>query len=173
MARSFWQSLAEPCMFVKGTLTLLIYLDSCITLCSQDGPITDFIRSMQNNDVLTRDQSRWISFFGIGQAILFSFVYPFVHQYCVSFTKGDYLKLFGFGCSGRATLLGRQVHGVGKPGAATFHRLLVKGLSLETSLRSTTTKSYSFPKNEAKYIALLTTLHDVIYIMQLLKNSSP
>jgi hypothetical protein len=49
----FKQSLVEPCMFVKGTLILLVYLDDCIALCPHNQPITDFIESMKTDYVLT------------------------------------------------------------------------------------------------------------------------
>jgi hypothetical protein len=47
------QSLVEPCIFVKGTLILLVYVDDCIALCPRNQPITDFIESMKTDYVLT------------------------------------------------------------------------------------------------------------------------
>jgi hypothetical protein len=49
LQRGFQQSLVEPCMFVKGTLILLVYVDDCIALCNRNQPITDFIESMKND----------------------------------------------------------------------------------------------------------------------------
>jgi hypothetical protein len=64
VARGFQQSLVEPCMFVKGNLILLVYVDDCIALCPHDRPITYFIKSMQDNYVLT-DEGDVSAYLGI------------------------------------------------------------------------------------------------------------
>jgi hypothetical protein len=51
--RGFIQSLVKPCMFIKETLILLVYVDDCIALCPRNQPITDFIKSMKTDYVLT------------------------------------------------------------------------------------------------------------------------
>jgi hypothetical protein len=63
-SRGFCQSLVEPCMFVKDKLILLVYVDDCVALCPQDGPIKDFISSMQNDYVLT-DEGGVSAYLGI------------------------------------------------------------------------------------------------------------
>jgi hypothetical protein len=51
--RGFKQSLVEPCMFIRGNLILLVYVDDCIAICPESEPIMEFIRSMQNDYDLT------------------------------------------------------------------------------------------------------------------------
>jgi hypothetical protein len=38
-ARGFKQSLVEPCMFIQGSLILLIYVDDCVAICPTVGRI--------------------------------------------------------------------------------------------------------------------------------------
>jgi hypothetical protein len=62
--RGFRQSLVEPCMFIRGNLILLVYMDDCITICPDDEPITKFIASMQTDYVLT-DEGNISAYLGI------------------------------------------------------------------------------------------------------------
>ena len=45
--RGFKQGTVDPCVFYKGTLILLIYVDDVICFCPEDKPIDDFIASME------------------------------------------------------------------------------------------------------------------------------
>jgi hypothetical protein len=54
-ARGFKQSRVDPCLFVKGELILITYVDDCIALCTTQKPIDDFIKSMQEDYSLTDD----------------------------------------------------------------------------------------------------------------------
>ena len=45
--RGFTQGQVDPCVFYKGTLILLIFVDDVICFCPTDKPIGDFIESMQ------------------------------------------------------------------------------------------------------------------------------
>jgi hypothetical protein len=51
--RGFWQSLVEPCMFIRENLILLVYVDDCIVICPDDEPIMKYIAFMQTDYVLT------------------------------------------------------------------------------------------------------------------------
>jgi hypothetical protein len=62
--RGFRQSLVEPCMFIRGNLILLVYVDDCIAICPDDEPITKFITSMQTDYVLT-DEGNLSAYLGI------------------------------------------------------------------------------------------------------------
>ena len=45
--RGFKQGLVDPCVFYRGDLILLIYVDDVICFCPTDKPIDEFIESMQ------------------------------------------------------------------------------------------------------------------------------
>jgi hypothetical protein len=62
--RGFRQSLVEPCMFIRGNLILLVYVDDCIAICPNNEPITKFIASMQTDYVLT-DKGNIFAYLGI------------------------------------------------------------------------------------------------------------
>ena len=47
--RGFKQSQVDPCVFFKGNLVLVIYVDDVIAFCPDDKPIDDFIQSMQED----------------------------------------------------------------------------------------------------------------------------
>ena len=47
LARGFEQGKVDPCVFYRGNLILLIYVDDVICFCPEDKPIDDFIESMQ------------------------------------------------------------------------------------------------------------------------------
>jgi hypothetical protein len=55
--RGFKQSLVEPCMFIKGNLILLVYVDDCVAICPTNEPIAEFIKSMQGDYDLTDEGS--------------------------------------------------------------------------------------------------------------------
>jgi hypothetical protein len=63
-ARGFKQSLVEPCMFIRGGLILLVYVDDCVAICPNQAPITDFIDSMRADYVLT-DEGGISAYLGI------------------------------------------------------------------------------------------------------------
>jgi hypothetical protein len=45
-ARGFKQSPIEPCMSIRGSLILLVYVNVCVAICPNQVPITEFINSM-------------------------------------------------------------------------------------------------------------------------------
>jgi hypothetical protein len=63
-ARGFKQSFVEPCMFIRGSLILLVYVDDCVAICPSQAPITEFIESMKADYVLT-DEGDISAYLGI------------------------------------------------------------------------------------------------------------
>ena len=55
LKRGFTQSRIDPCVFVKGNLIFITYVDDCILLCPDEGPINDTISSLKKEFVLTDD----------------------------------------------------------------------------------------------------------------------
>ena len=47
LERDFKQSKVDPCVFFKGNLIIVIYVDDVIAFCPTDEPIDNFIQSMQ------------------------------------------------------------------------------------------------------------------------------
>ena len=45
----------DPCLFVKGELILVTYIDDCVAMCPTQKPIDDFVKSMQEDYHLTDD----------------------------------------------------------------------------------------------------------------------
>ena len=48
--RDFKQSKVDPCVFFKGNLILVIYVDDVIAFCPSEEPINEFIKAMQQNE---------------------------------------------------------------------------------------------------------------------------
>ena len=66
--RHFKQSKVDPCIFYKGDLILLIYVDDVICFCPTDKPIDDFIESMQRQEpqsYVLEDQGSLKDYLGI------------------------------------------------------------------------------------------------------------
>ena len=66
--RHFIQSKVDPCIFYKGTLILLIYVDDVICFCPTSKPIDDFIESMQRQEpqsYVLEDQGNLKDYLGI------------------------------------------------------------------------------------------------------------
>jgi hypothetical protein len=65
--RGFVQSLVDPCLFYKGNLLLITYVDDCVIICPDDAKIDEFILSMQRDYNLT-DEGDISAFLGINIA---------------------------------------------------------------------------------------------------------
>ena len=68
LARKFTQSKVDPCVFFKGNLILVIYVDDLIAFCPEDKPIDDFIESMKQakpQSYILEDQGDLKDYLGI------------------------------------------------------------------------------------------------------------
>jgi hypothetical protein len=63
--RGFTASLVDPCVFYKGDLILIIYVDDMICMCPTDAPIDEFLTNMQAGGFTLTDQGDVNEYLGI------------------------------------------------------------------------------------------------------------
>jgi hypothetical protein len=63
--RGFTASLVDPCVFYKGDLILIIYVDDMICMCPTDAPIDEFLTGMQAGGFTLTDQGDVNEYLGI------------------------------------------------------------------------------------------------------------
>ena len=64
-SRGFTPSLIDPCVFYKGKLILIVYVDDMICMCPTSKPIDDFLHDMQKGGFSLTDQGDVNEYLGL------------------------------------------------------------------------------------------------------------